>query len=370
MAVSPATAEGLAQPVRDLYAAAELELLGHLARIIGQDIDSPSRWAGRRVRVNGDLRSAIDTTSAALRRDATRAVDVALLEAYDRGRRAAVTELGHLDATAARAVRAAGRSDEVPRRLAAAVERDTRPLYRRIISSVSSAYREIAARVAASASARRAAAQQALDTFAGRGITGLIDPHGRSWSMTSYADMTVRSAAGRAVVDGGVDLLRGVGLGLVVVSNSPLECPLCRPWESKILTLDAAPGSRVVQARPAVGSQETVPVRVAGSLDQARAAGLYHPHCRHDLRPFLPGVTRPAAPAPEPARATYEDTQEQRRLERQLRAWQRREAVALDETARRRARASIGAYQLRLAALSRRTGLPRRLDREQTEATA
>lgn len=363
MAVSPATAEGLAQPVHDLYQAAELNLLGHLARIVGQDIDSP-RWADRRIRANGDLRSAIDTTSAALRRDTVRAVDIALLEAYDRGRQAAVTGLGHLDAAAARTVLGAARSDEVPRQLAAAVERDTRPLYRRIVTSVTTAYRQIVDRAAASANARRGVAQHAINHFAGRGITGMVDPRGRGWSMTAYADMAMRSATGRAVVGGGVDLLRGVGLGLVIVSNSPLECPLCRPWESKVLTLDEAPGARVVLARPAVGAQVAVPIRVAGSLAEARAAGLYHLNCRHDLRPFLPGVTRPDPPAPGPPGVAYEDTQEQRRLERQLRGWQRREAVALDDRARRDAAASVRAAQARLADLTASTGLRRQRARE------
>jgi hypothetical protein len=366
VAVSPVTAEGLARPVRDLYAAAELELLGHLARIIGQDIDSPSRWADRRVWGNGDLRSAIDTTSAALRRNTTRAVDIALLEAYDRGRQAAVHDLGRLDAAAARAVHGAVRGDEVPRQLAAAVERDTRPLYRRIITSVTAAYREITDRAAASANARRGVAQQALNRFAGRGVTGMVDPRGRGWSMTAYADMATRSATGRAVIDGGTDLLRGAGLGLVIVSNSPLECPLCRPWESKVLTLDPAPGTRAVLARPAVGSAVMVPVRVAGSLEEARAAGLYHPNCRHSLRPFLPGVTRPDPLAAGPRGATYEDTQEQRRLERQVRAWRRREAVALDDRARRNAAASVRATQASLAALTASTGLRRQRARERT----
>jgi hypothetical protein len=188
--------------------------------------------------------------------------------------------------------------------------------------------------------------------------------------MTGWIDMAVRTAAGHALVDGHTGLLSDVGLSLVIVSNSPLECPLCRPWESKVLTLDPAPGRRVVLARPAVGAESAVPVRVAGSLDEARIAGLYHPNCRHSLRPFLPGLTRPPAHAPGPARATYEDTQRQRYLEGQLRAWQRREAVALDEAARRRARVSIGAYQLRLAALSRSTGLPRQRDREQVSTQA
>jgi hypothetical protein len=109
-----------------------------------------------------------------------------------------------------------------------------------------------------------------------------------------------------------------------------------------------------------------VPVRVAGSLEEARAAGLYHPNCRHSLRPFLPGVTRPDPLAAGPRGATYEDTQEQRRLERQVRAWRRREAVALDDRARRNAAASVRATQASLAALTASTGLRRQRARERT----
>jgi hypothetical protein len=363
VATSPATAAGLARPVRDLYAAAELDLLHALADALGQDLDSP-RWAERRLRAVGDLRSIVDAQSAALRRTATTAMDRALLDAYDRGRAEALTDLDRLTADQRRTAEAAARDGaRSVRDLAAGLGRDSRPLYRRITAAVTTAYRQIIAR-AEHARNRSAEVQRALDSFAGRGITGLVAEHGRAWSMTGWVDMAVRTAAGRALVDGHTELLTGVGLSLVVVSASPLECPLCRPWESQILALDPAPGRRVVQARPAVGADTTVPVRVAGSLEQARIAGLFHPNCRHSLRPYLPGVTRPPAPAAGPGRATYADTQQQSYLEGQLRAWQRREAVALDDAARRRARAAIGAYQLRLATLSRRTGLPRRHDRE------
>jgi hypothetical protein len=364
---SPATAAHLAQPVRDLYEQAELELLQHLAAQLGQDLNSP-RWAERRLRAVGDLRSAIDTTSAALRGTATIAVDRVLLDAYDRGRREAITDLGRLTAAQRRTVDAAAADGaRSVRDLAAGLERDSRPLYRRIVSSVTGAYRQIIAR-AEQARDRAAEVQRALTTFAGRGIVGLVDDHGRGWSMTGWVDMAARTAAGQALLDGHTALLSGVGLSLVVVSNSPLECPLCRPWESQVLTLDSAPGRRVVLTRTAVGAPVTVPVRVAGSLAEARASGLYHPNCRHNVRPFLPGLSSIPGPAPEPRRATYESTQRQRYLEQQLRAWRRREVVALDDRARAAARASIRSYNARLVGLTRVTGLPRQRDREQAEA--
>lgn len=365
MPASPSLAADLTQPVSDLFEQAEYDLLTHLARVIGQDIDSP-RWADRRIRAGRDLRSAIDTTSAALRRDATSAVDAALIEAYQRGWRAGIADLGHLDEAGRQALHAVPLTEDTPRQLGAAVERDLRPLYRRITTSVTDAYRRVTARAAASVNARINVAQQALNAVAGRGITGLIDPRGRGWSMTAYAAMAVRAATGRAVVDGHTDLLQGLGLGLVVISNSPLECPLCRPWESTVLTLDAAPGHRVVLARPAVGSQVTTPVRVTGSLAEARAAGLFHVNCTHGVSAYLPGITRMPAPAVAPHGATYEDTQQQRYLERQLRSWRRRQAVALDGRARRDAAANTRAYEQRLADLTARTGLRRQRARERT----
>ncbi|MBL1100137.1 hypothetical protein JK363_26385 [Streptomyces sp. 205] len=88
-------------------------------------------------------------------------------------------------------------------------------------------------------------------------------------------------------------------------------------------------------------------------------------NCRHSLSAYLPGVTtRPQAP-PHPRGATYEDTQQQRYLERQVRAWKRRQAAALDEAARRRAGARVRDYQARIRELTDAKGLPRKRQREQ-----
>lgn len=362
MPTSPVTAASLSRPVRDLYEQAEYDLLHHLADQLGRDLDSP-RWAERRLRAVGDLRSVVDARSAALRRTATTAVDRALVEAYDRGRAEALADLGRL--TDAQRLALTAGPPRAAREAAASLDRDARPLYRRITTSILGGYRQIIGR-AQRAHRRAAEVQRALNAFSGRGIVGLVDDAGRGWSMTGWIDMAVRTAAGRALLDGHTDLLTAAALSLVVVSNSPLECPLCRPWESQILTLDAAPGQRVVLARTAVGAQVTVPVRVAGSLAEARAAGLYHPNCRHSVRPYLPGITRQPPAAPSPHGVTYEDTQTRAYLERQLRAWRRREVVALDDRARTAARASIRGYEAQLRGLSRDTGLPRRPDRERT----
>jgi len=82
------------------------------------------------------------------------------------------------------------------------------------------------------------------------------------------------------------------------------------------------------------------------TVDQARAAGLFHPNCRHSLGAYIPGLT-------EPMRQTrdaegYQERMQQRYMERQIRKWKLREAVALDDEARRQARAKVREWQARI----------------------
>jgi hypothetical protein len=251
------------------------------------------------------------------------------------------------------------------------------PLYRRVTRAVQDAYRDVVNRASSSvllgSLTLRQGAQRALDQFAAQGITGFVDKSGRRWNLASYAEMAVRSVTGRAAIEGHLDQLQALGQALVIVSNAPLECPLCRPWEGEVLTINGASGPHSVRAEHTTESVRqglrrvpvTVTVHVAGSLTEARAAGLFHPNCRHSLSVYLPGVsTRPESP-PHPHDATYEDTQQQRYLERQVRAWKRRQQVALDDMARRNAAARVRQYQKRIRDLTADKGLHRQPAREQ-----
>lgn len=379
MPVSPSMTEGLARQVRDLYEAAEHALLEHLAALLADGIDTP-RWAQAKLWAIGDLRAAAERVAAGLRHDADGAIGAALTEAYRRGRHAAVVEIGALDtgreAFTRRAVPNAASVD----RLAASMARDTRPLYTRITRVVVDVYRAIigqsSAGVLLGAQTRRQATQWALDRFAGRGITGFVDSAGRGWDMASYAEMAVRSVTARAAIDGHIDALAEIDIGLVIVSAAPLECPLCAPWEGEVLSLNGASGPRTVMERHATdrgrlfGPRPMVPVHVAGSLMEARAAGLFHPNCRHTLSAYLPGVTTAPVSPPHPRGATYEDTQQQRYLERQVRFWKRRAAVAMDAPAKRAANAKVREYQKKIRELTAAKGLPRRSHREQITTAA
>ncbi|WP_228974962.1 phage minor capsid protein [Streptomyces sp. DH12] len=356
MPVSPAMAEDLARAVTVLYEEAELAILERLRAALEQGIDSPL-WAEIKLRSIGDLRQAVEEITDALQTDANGAVAAALAEAYGRGRQAAVAEVGGLDIGRELQARRVLPNAPAVDRLAASFAEDTRPLYVRITRAVLDVYRSIVARatspVLLGALMRRQASQRALDQFAQRGVTGFVDSAGRSWELASYAEMAVRSVTARAAIEGHIDALAEIRVGLVIVSDAPLECPLCRQWEGEVLTLGTQSGPHTVRAehaiqptglRAAFRPPETVAVHVAGSLTEARAAGLFHPNCRHSLSAFLPGVTTRPPHHATPS-TSYEDTQRQREIERHIRAWKRRTAIAMDEQARTRANAKVRAWQ-------------------------
>jgi hypothetical protein len=359
-------AEDLAAAVADLYEAAESALIGRIRRALAEGIDSPV-WVELKLAAVGNLQAAIDEVIAALQFDASGAIHQALAEAYDRGQQAAVAELGALGVGQTAAAATVLPTAPMVDRLAQAVINDTGPVHLRMLRQSMDVYRDVVARAAAApllgTQTRRQAAQSAFDAFADRGVRGFVDSAGHSWELRSYVEMAMRSACGRAAVEAHTDRLGAAGVDLVIVSQAPEECELCRPWERKILARTGPPGAREVQVEHATEDGEMVTVRVAGSLEEARAARLLHPNCRHTVSAYLPGVSR--IPKEQPSRGTYEDSQQQRYLERQVRRWKRRAEAAMDEQARRKANASVRAYQARIRELTAETGLPRKSHREQ-----
>lgn len=369
MPVSPALAENLAKVVGVLYQEAEYAIIAQIQRWLERDISAPS-WLLAKFNSLRDLQQAVAAVVAALEANADLAIRGALSEAYDRGQQAAVAELGALavgqTAAAAVAIPQAPAID----RLAREVIDGQGPVYLRILRTPQDTYRAVTAaaavRTLTGIETRRETAQRVLDGLANRGITGFVDNAGRSWDMASYAEMSVRSAVGRAAIEAHTDRLGAAGVDLVIVSNQPLHCPKCDVWAGKVLDrMPGQGGAREIELEHATRDGEMVTVKVAGSLPEARSKGLLHPNCRCSVSAYLPGVTRAPAPIPHPQGATYEDTQRQRELERGVRRWKRKAAAAMDDDARRKANAAVRTYQARIRELTDAKGLRRKPAREQ-----
>jgi hypothetical protein len=217
----------------------------------------------------GGLRGDVGRIMRAMQRDGLRSLTDSLRTAYLDGARSAAADLPGHPAT----------NRVPPKAIAGLLRAATKQLASttlRVQSSAGATYRDAAQavtdRMAAGDLTRRQASALIVRRLADQGVTAFVDKGGRRWELGSYAEMVARTASMQALVVGHVDQLQAAGHDLVMVSDAPEECELCRPWEGTVLSL--------------TGSTKRY-----ATLQRARSAGLFHPNCRHRLVAYIPGVT-------------------------------------------------------------------------------
>jgi hypothetical protein len=198
----------------------------------------------------------------------------------------------------------------------------------------------------------QAAQAQAWTDYAARGVTGFTDRSGRSWALSSYVEMSVRTTAMRAYNAAYEDRLQALGIRYFTVPGDGHPCPLCLPWQGCILTPGANPD-------PAI--------KTDGTVAEARHAGLFHPNCRHVLAPYFPGVTMADHRATwnDEHQAAYDATQRLRALERRVRAAKQAEQHAASPYEATKARKAIRDGQAAIRAHVATSSAIRRPRREQ-----
>ncbi|HQL37599.1 MAG TPA: hypothetical protein PLG67_13480 [Bacillota bacterium] len=105
-------------------------------------------------------------------------------------------------------------------------------------------------------------ARRYREQLAERGVTGFKDRSGRMWNMRTYCEMHARTVCMEAHLQGTANRLVEQGHDLVKVSTHLGACELCQPWQGKILSI--------------TGKTKGYP-----TLEEAKAAKLFHPRCRH-----------------------------------------------------------------------------------------
>jgi len=105
-------------------------------------------------------------------------------------------------------------------------------------------------------------AKRFREQLAERGVTGFKDRSGRMWNMRTYTEMVARTTTMEAHLQGTANRLVEQGHDLIKVSTHIGACPLCEPWQGKILSI--------------TGKTKGYP-----TLEEAKAAKLFHPRCRH-----------------------------------------------------------------------------------------
>jgi hypothetical protein len=186
---------------------------------------------------------------------------------------------------------------------------------------------------------RRKLSQAMLDDFAQKGLQAITYSNGRKVSIEAYSEMVGRTMSGHAAVQGSLNRYAEHGYELVRVSAHFRACPLCVPWEGKVLSLEGS---------------VSYP-----SLDEAINAGLFHPNCAHDISAYIPGLSPALEVRVDPAeqklidqygyseaqRIVYKAQQQQRYIERQIRSWKRRELTALDDVTKAKAHRKVLDWQ-------------------------
>lgn len=328
MPISPAVADPTVRDLVRVYYEAERQLLAKIARRLGDGIERDG-WEARKAAQLRIMRRELEAEMARAAGTMTPLIEQALADAYAAGSIAAGADLARAGGNVAPGLlRVTG--DAAIRDLIGQTTGRLVATHQLAIGQALNAYqRAVAAgssQVLTGALTRREAAQQVLDRLAATGVTGYTDRAGRAWSLASYVEASMRGTVAKAAINGHVERLVAAGQDLVIINDSPQECPTCRPWEGKVVSLTGAtPGYP--------------------TLRQAQSDGLYHPGCTHSQSLYIEGVTRPRGQANPDG---YEDKQKLRYYERQVRASRRLEAAALDPVALQKAQARTRAYQAKI----------------------
>lgn len=213
-------------------------------------------------------------------------------------------------------------------------------------------------------SAWNKATAHAISRLKRDGITGFIDHGGHRWSAEAYVAMDIRTTmanTGRAAV---WETNQNFGNDLYQVSYHNGARPLCYPWQSKVIS--STDDARTVTDLD--GNE--IQVYAQSQTSYGEPAGLFGINCKHYPTPFIPGVSliRAGGQSEEENAKTYEESQQQRAMERKIREEKRdllmlKEQGAPDELIRAQ-RAKIRQTDDDIDAFCKETGRARRQNRE------
>lgn len=348
-------ANSLAQTVSDLVAQIEVRLIWEIARDVNRglgggsryEVDMTARYGALYARLQKQLgkpwQNVLNTVQSAL--DKAAEAGQGMAERDLAGRLANHPETLGVPVSSVRALEViASDLHRVLADLPALALRSAFDSYQQIISTP-------AALNATGVLTRRKATQDALNGFAARGIEGFTDKAGRTWHIDTYAEMATRTGAAHSLRAAYEGELIARGEDLVLVTGNTYTCRLCAPWQDKVLSLTGMYPAGTHRLPSAVGDGY-VTVHVAGTMEEARAAGLHHPNCTHSEGLYLPGATtiEPGTMGIRDAE-TYDASQKQRALEREIRKQKRLLVAAITGEAESKARAAIRGYQAQIREL-------------------
>ena len=214
------------------------------------------------------------------------------------------------------------------------------------------------------------AIRQSVERMVDNGLTGFVDHGGHHWSPEAYAAMDIKTTVMNTARAAVWERQEQYGSDLYQVSWHDGARPLCYPWQGKVISRDDL--ARDVEDE----NGNTVHVYAQSETSYGEPAGLFGINCGHYPIPFIPGFSRIREPEQneEQNAKEYELTQEQRRLERELR-YQKRDLAVLkaqgaDEETIRAQRQKVRAASAKIDDFCEENNLARKRAREYTPVNA
>lgn len=253
----------------------------------------------------------------------------------------------------------------------------TQEVYRKTIADIATRFEKIqgilnteTGEVVAGVTPLNQAVRDAVRKMADEEITGFIDHGDHHWTPEAYVTMDIRTTlanTGRAAI---FEQMDNYGDDLYMVSYHDGARPLCYPWQGKVISTSGRKG-KIID----LDGNEFI-IHSEDEIESFRyGGGLFGVNCGHFPAPFIPGFSKPAEvqQTAEEAEKEYNESQQQRALERNYRYAKRDLMVAKarndpDEIAKQKARVKNARNELN--DFCDETGRARRSSRERTPIQA
>ena len=212
---------------------------------------------------------------------------------------------------------------------------------------------------------RQQALRQALSQIHKEGITGFYDRAGRKWSPEAYVNMDIRTTVHNTAIEAVKTRQEDYGVDIFRVSRHSGARPLCYPYQGRYFSWNNKSGTFTD------GEGKRHRYSPISYTSYGKPAGLFGINCGHHPITMIPGVSIPRD-RPEQDKEendkVYAESQEQRRLEREIRYSKQKAAMmeaAGDKEGFEKEAVKIREKQADYNAFCKKTGRTKRLDRTQ-----
>lgn len=218
--------------------------------------------------------------------------------------------------------------------------------------------------IATGTETRTQAVADAIKRLSNDGIYGFVDRAGREWSPEAYMNMVTRTTVHNASIESIKARQEDYNSDIFRVSYHTGARPLCYPYQLKYYCWGSQGGTFTD------GNGKRHSYKPISSTSYGKPAGLFGINCGHYPEPVIPGVTIPTKQEKQSKKQDdleYEQSQQQRAIEREIRTAKRTEAAlrkAGEESAADEYHRKVLDKQEKMRMFIQETGRKRRYDRE------